>query len=132
MWQLLLFNFLFSNGDAHLKNFSLIETPMGDFRLSPAYDLLNSRIHIDDSEFALEGDLLPPSLNHGTIAHRFAILAAEAGIPGTIRQTLFNRMTTRSDQVERLVSASFLDERSKRNYWQAYQGRVRQLAKGSR
>ena len=45
------FNFLFSNGDAHLKNFSIIETPLGDFKLSPAYDLLNSRIHIEDKDF---------------------------------------------------------------------------------
>ena len=41
--KLLVFNYLFSNGDAHFKNFSVIETPMGDYRLSPAYDLLNSR-----------------------------------------------------------------------------------------
>ncbi|MCB9019422.1 MAG: HipA domain-containing protein [Chitinophagales bacterium] len=129
LWQLLLFNYLFSNGDAHLKNFSLIETLMGDFRLSPAYDLLNSRIHIEDSEFALEGGLLPPPLNQGTVAHRFTILAAEAGIPDTIRQANFNRMTTQSERVERLVKASYLDERTKRNYWQAYQERVKRLVK---
>ncbi|WP_308993790.1 HipA domain-containing protein [Mariniflexile litorale] len=28
------------------KYFSLIETPLGDYRLNPVYDLLNSRIHI--------------------------------------------------------------------------------------
>ena len=54
LFSLLVFNYLFSNGDAHFKNFSLIETPLGDFRLSPAYDLLNTRIHIEDSDFALE------------------------------------------------------------------------------
>ncbi|MBC8146435.1 MAG: HipA domain-containing protein, partial [Bacteroidetes bacterium] len=47
----LIFNYLFSNGDAHFKNFSLLETSMGDFRLSPMYDLLNSRIHINDNDF---------------------------------------------------------------------------------
>lgn len=40
-FRLLLFNFLISNGDAHLKNFSLIEQGPNDFILSPAYDLLN-------------------------------------------------------------------------------------------
>lgn len=48
------FNFLFSNRYAHLKNFSILETPDGDFKLSPAYDLLNTRLHVDDSDFALE------------------------------------------------------------------------------
>ncbi len=52
-----LFNYLFSNGDAHLKNFSLLETPAGDYMLSPAYDLVNTRIHVDDADFALEKGL---------------------------------------------------------------------------
>ncbi|WP_245760457.1 HipA domain-containing protein [Salegentibacter flavus] len=42
-----------------MKNFAILETPMGDHWLSPAYDLLNTRIHVDDSDFALEEGLLP-------------------------------------------------------------------------
>ena len=67
LFMVLVFNYLFSNGDAHFKNFSIIETPLGDFRLSPAYDLLNTRIHVSDSEFALEDGLLPKAL----VAERF-------------------------------------------------------------
>ena len=52
-FRLVLFNYLFSNGDAHLKNFSVLETPQGDVTLSPAYDLLNTSLHIQDSDFAL-------------------------------------------------------------------------------
>lgn len=33
-FRLVIFNFLFSNGDAHAKNFSLLETPSGDFILA--------------------------------------------------------------------------------------------------
>jgi serine/threonine-protein kinase HipA len=62
LFKLIMFNYLFSNGDARFKNFSIIETGMGDFRLSPAYDLLNSRLHVNDSDFALEDGLLPPQL----------------------------------------------------------------------
>ena len=65
LFKLVLFNYLFSNGDAHFKNFSLIETPLGDYKLSPAYDLLNSRIHIEDSDFALQDGLLPGNLSQG-------------------------------------------------------------------
>jgi len=36
-YSVVIFNFLFSNGDAHLKNFSLLETIDGDYVLSPAY-----------------------------------------------------------------------------------------------
>ena len=56
-FKIVLFNFLFSNGDAHLKNFSVIETSRGDFRLAPAYDLLNTHLHVDDSDFALSRGL---------------------------------------------------------------------------
>jgi serine/threonine-protein kinase HipA len=42
-----------SNGNAHLKNFSLLESKSGDYVMSPAYDLVNTRIHIDDTDFAL-------------------------------------------------------------------------------
>lgn len=50
---LVLFNFLFSNGDAHLKIFSLLESSKGDYLLSPAYYLANTRLHVDDTDFAL-------------------------------------------------------------------------------
>jgi serine/threonine-protein kinase HipA len=35
---------LIGNCDAHLKNFSLLETPTG-LRLSPAYDVVNTALH---------------------------------------------------------------------------------------
>ncbi len=56
-FALVVFNFLFSNGDAHLKNFSLMESANGDYLLSPAYDLLNTRLHVADSDFALDTGL---------------------------------------------------------------------------
>jgi serine/threonine-protein kinase HipA len=53
--RLVLFNYLFSNGDAHLKNFSLIETDMGDHTLSPAYDLMSTVLHTPhESDSALD------------------------------------------------------------------------------
>lgn len=127
--RLLIFNYLFSNGDAHLKNFSLLETPMGDYRLSPAYDLLNSRIHINDKDFALDDGLLPRNLAHGKIGVQFANLAMNARISDKIFQDIVEAMTTKSDAVEKLVAASFLDESTRTNYWQSYQGRLKQFIK---
>ncbi|MDW7693843.1 HipA domain-containing protein [Flammeovirgaceae bacterium SG7u.111] len=127
--KLLLFNYLFSNGDAHVKNFSLLETPMGDYRLSPAYDLLNSRIHIEDKDFALEEGLLPKSLPQGKISYQFGVLAEKAGIAEKVFDGILSAMLAKSESVEKLVNASFLSEKTKRNYWQAYQGRLKQLMK---
>lgn len=60
-FALVVFNYLFANGDAHLKNISLQQIPDGDYLLAPAYDLLNTSIHIEDGDFALQEGLIPPS-----------------------------------------------------------------------
>ncbi len=125
----LMFNYLFSNGDAHFKNFSLLETDQGDYRLSPAYDLINSRIHITDKDFALDDGLLPKKLAQGTVMKQFTSLAEIARINAKVFDGIVTRMLSGSEQVEQLIFASFLDEATKRNYLQAYQGRLKQLLK---
>src|SRR5882757_6225260 len=63
-FRLVLFNYLFSNGDAHLKNFSLIQADEGDYWLSPAYDLMCTVLHTpNETDTALslfEGDINTP------------------------------------------------------------------------
>ena len=129
LFKLLVFNYLFSNGDAHFKNFSILETPFGDYRLSPAYDLLNSRIHIEDKEFALDDGLLPKKLAQGKIGLQFAKLAGEAEISEKTFQEIMKLMMTKSELVEKMVAASFLNDSTKSNYFQSYQGRLKQLTK---
>ena len=127
LFKLILFNYLISNGDAHFKNFSLIETPLGDFKLSWAYDLLNSRIHINDTDFAMSKGLLPAAMAQGKVGAQFRTLAAEAGMDLKMVTRLFSSLDKLTRQVEQLVSASFLDDKTKGNYLQAYQGRLKKL-----
>ena len=128
--RILVFNYLFSNGDAHFKNFSILETPYGDYRLSPAYDLLNSSIHIEDKDFALDDGLLPRNLAQGKIGLQFTKLAEKAAISEKNFQEIMALMISKSDLVEKMVAASFLKENTKRNYFQSYQARLKQLTKG--
>ena len=51
--RILVFNFLTGNGDVHLKNLSLLESPDGDMLLSPSYDLMNTKLHINDPKIAM-------------------------------------------------------------------------------
>jgi len=125
--KILMFNYLFSNGDAHFKNFSLLETAMGDYMLSPAYDLLNSRIHIADRDFALEEGLLPKNLAQGKISNQFALLSEKAAINNSVFNDIYKLMISQSELVEKMIFSSFLNESTKRNYWQSYQGRLKQL-----
>ena len=53
-WEVVVFSWITGNSDMHLKNFSLIKSPMG-YSLTPAYDLLSTTIVMpeDKEEMAL-------------------------------------------------------------------------------
>ncbi len=129
LYKLLVFNYLFSNGDAHLKNFSLLETPQGDFRLSPAYDLLNTRIHVEDAVSALEEKLLPPGMTQGSIGAQFNLLAEQVELSRKQKEDVLSQMLSEPACLLPLVQASFLGEEYKRSYLQAYQTRLKNLKK---
>ena len=56
-FRLVVFNYLILNDDAHLKNFSLINRGDGEYHLAPAYDLVNTSLHLSMPRiFALTKD----------------------------------------------------------------------------
>ena len=57
-FELVVFNYIYANGDDHLKNFSLI-LQGEDYRLAPAYDLLNTSLHVNGDDLGLDGGLSP-------------------------------------------------------------------------
>jgi len=76
----LLVNILLANGDAHLKNWSFIYPDKFTPRLSPAYDIVTTKVYIEgETEFALN---LKSNKNWYlvTMAH-FELWAKKAGIP---------------------------------------------------
>jgi serine/threonine-protein kinase HipA len=60
----------------------------------------------------------------------FLKLAEKAEISEKIFQSVMALMLSKSDVVEKMVAASFLNNTTKRKYLQAYQGRLQQLTKG--
>ncbi|HUX57910.1 MAG TPA: HipA domain-containing protein [Bacteroidales bacterium] len=135
-YSLIIFNFIFSNGDAHLKNFSLLETPDGDYRLSPAYDLLNSYIHVNDTDFALDRGLFEegmksPLLDHNQKPTRISFLefAKRIGVKKDRASKIIELFIQRQPKVEEFVQRSFLDESTKREYLFLYNQKRNQLNK---
>lgn len=125
---LIVFNFLFSNGDAHLKNFSLLETSGGDYVLSPAYDLLNTNIHVDDSDFALDRGLFSDGFQSNEMKKRghpgfndFRELARRFGLNEKRSDRILHSYLQKQPLVEALVTRSFLNDRTKRAYLLHYQ-----------
>jgi serine/threonine-protein kinase HipA len=86
-------------------------------------------LHITDNDFALEDGLLPPSLAQGKIRKQFQLLSERAGISEKQCDTIISFMLSKSDKVDKMINASFLNDRMKRNYWQAYQTRINKLSK---
>jgi serine/threonine-protein kinase HipA len=136
LFNLIVFNYLFSNGDAHVKNFSLLETENGDYTLSPAYDLINTRIHVDDSDFALSKGLFKDNYISNEKAKSakpgkqdFIEFARRVGVEKEKAENLLAPFLENQEGVARLIENSYLDEPTKRAYLLDYQTRRNQLNK---
>lgn len=133
-YKLVVFNFLFSNGDAHLKNFSLLETSQGDYVLSPAYDLINTRLHVKDPELALKdglfkNDYYTPSFEaNGFIAYDdFWEFGLKIGLIKSRLTKILDEFRTIKREVGDLTERSYLDETCKKLYLDTYQTRLEAL-----
>ena len=127
-FSLVLFNFLFSNGDAHLKNFSLLESSKGDYLLSPVYDLLNTKLHVDDSDFALDKGLFLDDFKSEQYKKNkhpnkldFVEFGRRIGVSENRIEKLMAPYLEKQPLMETLISSSFLTEANKRGYLMMYQ-----------
>ncbi|MEQ1843023.1 MAG: HipA domain-containing protein [Verrucomicrobiales bacterium] len=121
LFRLIVFNYFSGNGDAHWKNFSIVFTSEGDPVLSPAYDLLNTTLHLphetstaldlfedhETTEFLERGfysgaDFLELARRYGMIESRArGIIGSMGSIPGRVKE---------------LVGRSFLNDEAKVRY----------------
>ncbi len=136
-FSLVVFNFLFSNGDAHLKNFSLLESSGGDYLLSPAYDLINTKLHIDDTDFAFEKGLFADeykSESYKKFGHPskidFIEFAKRIGVKESRIEKLLLPFLEKQPLMEKLLKSSFLNEAEKRGYLLMYNSKRNHLIKG--
>jgi serine/threonine-protein kinase HipA len=127
-FSLVLFNFLFSNGDAHLKNFSLLESSKGDYLLSPIYDLLNTKLHVDDTDFALDkglfaDDFKSEQYKKSMHPHKsdFEEFGRRIGVTENRIEKIMAPYLEKQPFMEALISRSFLTEANKRGYLMMYQ-----------
>lgn len=126
-FELMLFNFLFSNGDAHLKNFSVLRTPDGDYRLAPAYDLINTLIHIPtDRIFALRRGLFKDNNTDGMpiTGTLFREFGTRIGISQKTVERILEKYCSEYAGIDTLIANSFLSDELKRIYRQMYRTRL--------
>jgi serine/threonine-protein kinase HipA len=132
-FRIVVFNYLFSNGDAHLKNFSLIQTEMGDYTLSPAYDLMCTVLHTPlESDTALDlyaGAMDSPFYSSFGYYGRadFRMLADKIGIVPVRRDRILTQLLSATDQVLQMIDQSLLSEEAKEKYLHAYKEKMNRM-----
>ncbi len=120
--RILIYNFLSGNGDVHLKNLSLLETSDGDMILSPSYDLMNTKLHINDPQIAMNlfvekertHDLLKTKFDY-KISH-FKELGKRLGINERILKTVDDDFRDSKNEMGKLTDRSFLSDAGKIKY----------------
>lgn len=125
LFELVLFSYLTGNADMHLKNFSLIENSLGEFELSPAYDLLNTAIVMpgDNEESALTINGKKSKLNRDD----FQALATSLKISNKSREAIYKRFEAVLPIWLTWINQSFLTEEFKDEYTQLITHRLKKL-----
>lgn len=131
--RILIFNFLTGNGDAHLKNFSLLETSDGDMQLSPSYDLMNTKIHVNDSLIALnlfkelERTSLPKGQTYTYAIKDFIELGKRFGLRDKLLEKIVKKFEGTEDKMKEMINKSFLSDEAKKKFLETVEKNFGQL-----
>ena len=130
----IIFNYVFSNGDAHLKNFSLFESAQGDYILTPAYDLLNTRLHFPDEptaaglDFFADGYFTSRYEELGFYSGEdFVELGECFGVPENTVRRMLARFGNAACDVEKEIASSLLSVSAKELYLKYFKDRLRAI-----
>ena len=124
-FRIVVFNYLILNDDAHLKNFSLINRGDGEYHLAPAYDLVNTSLHLYEPRiFALDKGLFREGMlfsdtrtvNRGD----FEEFGRRIGLAPRLVKRELDAFASEQPLVKNLINHSFLSEKLKRYYWQSF------------
>jgi len=132
-FKLVLFNYLVGNGDAHLKNFSVIQRKTKEYGLSPAYDLLSSSMHLpNESRTALElfEEYESKSFEaNGFYAYDdFMVFADKLGLSRKISERIIKEFINKEGKSLELLEKSFLSTDAKKQYKRLFLDRLRAVS----
>jgi serine/threonine-protein kinase HipA len=130
-FKLVMFNYLVHNGDAHLKKFSLYRNPvLNAYILTPAYDLLNTRLHLpNESALALdlfESDYETESYKANGFYARddFFEFGRRIGIPEKRVNRFIGEIAGRENEIATFLGISYLDDSLKARYKEMIKERI--------
>lgn len=136
-FELIVFNYIYANGDAHLKNFSLILNGQ-DYRLAPAYDLLNTSLHVNGGDLGVDGGL-SPDIEKSDVMERtghpcrldFERFGNKIGLVKRRIDRILNKYMFLPEDTTNLIAQSFLTDKAKRNYTRIVNERITRFSRES-
>lgn len=137
LFNLVVFNYIYANGDVHLKNFSLILNGQ-DYRLAPAYDLLNTSLHVNSDDLGLDGGL-SPDIEKSDVMERtghpcrldFERFGVKIGLVRKRIDKILDKYIVLPDEAKHLADQSFLSDKMKRNYIRIVNERISRFIRKS-
>lgn len=136
-FELVVFNYIYANGDDHLKNFSLILQGQ-DYRLAPAYDLINTGLHVQADDLGLDGGL-SQNVDKTDVYLRtghpcridFQRFGERIGIVETRVKRILDKYMQYPESASALVRHSFLNDKMKRTYERIVNERIARFIRTS-
>ncbi|MBR1800520.1 MAG: HipA domain-containing protein [Bacteroidaceae bacterium] len=124
-FRIVVFNYLILNDDAHLKNFSLINRGDGEYHLTPAYDLINTSLHLYEPRiFALDKGLFREGMmftdTHTVDRGDFEEFGHRIGLSARLVKRELDFFAAPQPLAQELIHRSFLSEKLKQHYWHSY------------
>ena len=119
-YERVVFYFLIGNGDAHFKNYSIYYQNDGQIRLTPAYDIVCSRLVTKDDESALTIN----GKNNRLERKDFDILADYFKIPLKIRYEKFEKQFA---VMKKIIKSSHMDQEKQTQFLNIIKERTARL-----
>ena len=120
LFERAVFYFLIGNGDAHFKNYSITHRDDGQIRLTPAYDIVCSRLVTKDDESALAIN----GKNNNLGRKDFDVLADRFNIPIKVRYEKFEK---KFDMMKKNIESSYIDKEKQKRFIEIIKERIGRL-----
>lgn len=124
-YELTLFSFITGNADMHLKNFSLLTNQENEIMLSPAYDLLSTKLLIrdDTEELALSINGKKSRLKKSD----FISFAGQLGINDASIRNIHKKFQAKEGALHEFIDKSFLSPTMKREFKKLVSSRMERI-----
>ncbi|OQY59472.1 MAG: hypothetical protein B6245_06500 [Desulfobacteraceae bacterium 4572_88] len=117
--------FVLGNGDAHLKNFSLIRTRASGYQLSPAYDIVSSRLALPAEQEEL---CLSVQGKKNRISRKdFLRLSKHFGLAEGHAEHVFDHLKHLEPKIGQMIRESFLSKELKDRFIEIFRQRMERL-----